>query len=215
MTPTLSIEIPAQENLLQKYKEESGKASTTRSIDEDLYWCRIPDNSWSRTILHDKAHWRVLTICRASDMSWVYFTKRWKSTDRKVGFEGTSKLHPCWKSQPVTCKVNMEWKLELNLWTKTILTRGSESLMDWTSWLQTWSTKSTTTKSRKHLKRRRKYLRWRRKHLLLQADQRPKQNRQDLPLLVHLEGLHLFLKEHALILDQELNSIKRTQWQNN
>ena len=35
----------------------------------------------------------------------------------------------------------MEWKLELNLWTKTILTRGSEFLMDWISWSQTWSTK--------------------------------------------------------------------------
>ena len=34
---------------------------------------------------------------------------------RKVGFEGTPKLGPCWKSQPVTCKENMEWKLELNL----------------------------------------------------------------------------------------------------
>ena len=40
---------------------------------------------------------------------------------RKVGFEGTPKLDPCWKSQPVTYKVNTEWKSELNLWTKTIL----------------------------------------------------------------------------------------------
>ena len=43
-----------------------------------MYWCRIPDNSWSRTVLHDKAHWRVLTIYRTSDLSWVHFTKRWK-----------------------------------------------------------------------------------------------------------------------------------------
>ena len=27
---------------------------------------------------------------------------------RKVGFEGTPKLGPCWKSQPLTCKVNMK-----------------------------------------------------------------------------------------------------------
>ena len=56
----------------------SGKASTTRSIDKSLYWCRIPENSWSRTILLDKTYWRVLTICKASDMSWVRFTKGWK-----------------------------------------------------------------------------------------------------------------------------------------
>ena len=48
---------------------------------------------------------------------------------RKVGFEGTPKLGPYWKSQPVTCKVNMEWKLEMILSTKTILTRGSAFLM--------------------------------------------------------------------------------------
>ena len=30
---------------------------------------------------------------------------------------------------PVTCKVNMEWKSEFNLQTKTILTRGSGFLM--------------------------------------------------------------------------------------
>ena len=34
---------------------------------------------------------------------------------RKVGFEGTPKLGPCWKSQPVTCKVKKEWKLVFNL----------------------------------------------------------------------------------------------------
>ena len=34
MTPGPSIEIPAQENLLQKHKRMSGKASTTRSIDK-------------------------------------------------------------------------------------------------------------------------------------------------------------------------------------
>ena len=50
-------------------------------------------------------------------------------------------------------------------------------------------------------------------YLLLQADQRLKQNQEDLPLVAHLQGLYLFLKEHGLILHQELNSIKRTQWQ--
>ena len=131
----------------------------------------------------------------------------------KVGFEWTPKLAPCWKSQPFICKVSMECKVELNLWTKSILTRRSEFLVDWTSWSQTWSTKSTTTTSRKLLKRRRNFLRWRRKYLLLQADQRLKQNREDLPLLVHLQELYLFVKEYGLILNQELNPITRTQLQ--
>ena len=37
------------------------------------------------------------------------------SEPQKVGFEGTPKMGPYWKSQPATYKVNMEWKLELNL----------------------------------------------------------------------------------------------------
>ena len=32
---------------------------------------------------------------------------------RKVGFEGTPKWRPCWKSQPATYKVNTNWKLEI------------------------------------------------------------------------------------------------------
>ena len=40
-----------------------------------------------------------------------------------------------------------------------------------------------------------------------------KQNQEHLPLLAHLQELYLFLKEFGLILNQELNSIKRTQWQ--
>ena len=35
--------------------------------------------------------------------------------NQKVGFEGALRLDPYWKSQPATYKVNMEWKLELNL----------------------------------------------------------------------------------------------------
>ena len=44
---------------IAKVQGTSGKASTTRSIDKDLYWCRIPENNWSRTIFHDKAQWRI------------------------------------------------------------------------------------------------------------------------------------------------------------
>ena len=35
---------------------------------------------------------------------------------------------------------------------------------------------------------------------------------KDLPLLAHLHELNLFVKEYGLILNQELNLIKRTQW---
>ena len=40
-----------------------------------------------------------------------------------------------------------------------------------------------------------------------------KQNQEDLPQHAHLQELYLFEKEDGLILNQELNLIKRTQWQ--
>ena len=191
----------------------SGKALTAKPFDQNLYWCRIPDHSWSRTVLHDNT---TLTSSYNMQSQWhvvsILYHEMTNQLTRKVGFEGTPKLGPYWKSQPATCKVNMEWKLELNLWTQTILTCGSESLMDSTSWSQAWSTKSTTTTSRKPLRRRRKQLRWKRTYSLLQADQRLKQNQEDLPLLAHLLELYLFVKEDGVILNQELNRISRTQW---
>ena len=50
-------------------------------------------------------------------------------------------------------------------------------------------------------------------YLLLQAEQRLKQNHEDLPLLAHLQELYLFVKVDGLILNQELNPILRTEWQ--
>ena len=52
--------------------------SIERSRDQDLYWCRILDSSWRRTVFHDQGHWRVLTIYRTSDMSWVHVATRRK-----------------------------------------------------------------------------------------------------------------------------------------
>ena len=48
-------------------------------------------------------------------------------------------------------------------------------------------------------------------HLLLRADQRQMQNHEDVPLHEHVQELYPFLKENGLILNQELNSMKRTQ----
>ena len=50
-------------------------------------------------------------------------------------------------------------------------------------------------------------------HVLLRADQRPKQNLKDVLLPAHLQELYLSVNEYGLLLNQELNPIKRTQWQ--
>ena len=47
---------------IAKVPRTSGLALTTKSCDENLNWCRIPGNSWSRTVLHDTGHWRYLLL---------------------------------------------------------------------------------------------------------------------------------------------------------
>ena len=72
-TNILLIDGPAHS--MAKIHRTSGKALTTRPRNQILYWCRIPENSWSRTVFHDERHWRTLTIHRISGLSWVHFVK--------------------------------------------------------------------------------------------------------------------------------------------
>ena len=127
MTPTSSIEIPAQENLLQKHK---GRVENLPQPDQLIKVCT--DAGFLKTVevwtvFHDKD---ILTSSYNLQSQWHVVSRLYhemtNQLTRKVGFKGTPKLDPCWKSQPVTYKVNTEWKSELNLWTNTILSRGSE-----------------------------------------------------------------------------------------
>ena len=136
----------------------------------------MPENSWIRTILHDKTHWRVLTICSASDMSWVYSTKRLKiNWPERLD----SREHQNWtrigshNQLPTrwTRSGNQNWICEQR---QVLLVGQNFSCLE-QNWSQTWSTTSATTTSRRPLQRRRKYLG-------LQADARQKQNREDLQL---------------------------------
>ena len=111
-------------------------------------------------------------------MSRVHFAKRWKIIwPERLDFEGTPKLDPFWKSQPVTWqgKHGVEIRIE------SVNKDNSHSwVMGWKSWSQTRSTVSPTTTSRRRLRRSR-----------MQADQRLKQNHEDLSLLAHLQELYL------------------------
>ena len=134
-TPTPSTDDPAQEELLQKYQERVEKLSQQNrvikfcidagfltAVDVGQYFMTKDTEEFSP---FTESQWLVAsTLCQ----------EKKNHLTRKVGFEGTPKLGPYWNSQPATYKVNMEWKLELNLWTKTIVTRGSELLMtEWVS----------------------------------------------------------------------------------
>ena len=106
-------------------------------------------DSWM-LLKSDSISWRmILQNSHNSQMQWPVVSTLCQETKKhlhqKVGPEGTPKLDPYWKMQLVACKVNMELRSELCLWTKTIFTRGSEFLMDWTSWSRIWTTTSRKT----------------------------------------------------------------------
>ena len=111
---------------------------------------------------------------------------------RRVGFKGTPKLDPYWMSTRSEIRIESVNKDNSHSWVR--IYHGVKKLV---TDLITRSTMTTTG----DLQRRRKYL-------LVQAAPRLKQNQEDLQLLARLRGLHLFLIEHGLILNQELNSIK-------
>ena len=95
-TPTPSTEVLAQEILFQKVRKNEWKGPHNKiEWTKDLYWCRILENSWSRTVLHDKRHWRVVTNYRTSDMSWVHFaTRRNNQLTRHVFIRVNTKIGP-------------------------------------------------------------------------------------------------------------------------
>ena len=73
---TYTFDRSSSTRFIARVQRTSGKVFTTKQCDWNLYWCRIPDYSWSRTVLHDKGHWRILTIHRFSGQSWVHSAKR-------------------------------------------------------------------------------------------------------------------------------------------
>ena len=94
---------------------------------------KLDNTSWRKTLqnFHNFMQWSVVD---------TLFQEKKKHHNQKDGSKGTPRLGPYWKLQLVACKINMEWKLELNLWTKTILTLGSEFLMDQISLWWIWTT---------------------------------------------------------------------------
>ena len=118
----------------------------------------VMQDSWLQ-LKSDSISWRkTLKNSHSSRIQWPVVSTPCQETkihlNQKVGSEGTPRLDPHWKLQPVACKVNMEWKSELCLWTKTILTHGPEFLMAWISWSQTWTKGPRRQRAGNHAVRR-------------------------------------------------------------
>ena len=114
MTPTSSVEILAQENLLQKHKE---RVERLPQPDQLIKVCS--DAGFLKTVVVGQYFMTEHTdefLQSTEPVACGEYTlpRDEKSSDPKeVGFKGTAKLDPYWKSQPVTYKVNMEWKIRI------------------------------------------------------------------------------------------------------
>ena len=83
-----------------------------------LSFVRMQD-SWQK-LTSDSTSWqKILKNSHNLQIQWPVVSTLCQEMkthlNQKVGFDGTLKLDPSWKSQLATYKVNMEWKLELNL----------------------------------------------------------------------------------------------------
>ena len=90
----------------------------------------------------DSISWRkALKNSHNSQIQWLVVNAPCQETkkllNRKVGFEGTPRLDPHWKLQPVAYKVKKEWK-SLN---KDSSHSWVRILMASTNWSQTWTTR--------------------------------------------------------------------------
>ena len=121
---------PAQEDLLQRYRERIEKLSqqdrVSKFCTDARFLTTVEVGQYFMT--RDTAEFSQFTdsvACREYTLP----RDEEEHPNQKVGSEGTPRLDTYWKLQPVAYKVNMEWKSELSQKTKTILTRGSEFLM--------------------------------------------------------------------------------------
>ena len=110
MKPRPSIEIPAQEISLQKYMERVERLPQPDRLIKICTDARFLETFEVGQYFMTKHTDEFLQFAEP-----VACQEMKNHLTRKVGFEGTPKLDPCWKSQPVTFKVSMEWKLQWNM----------------------------------------------------------------------------------------------------
>ena len=211
MTPRPSIEIPAQENLLQMYKE---RVERLPQPDRVIKICT--DAGFLTTVqvgqyfmAEDTEEFSQFTepvACREYTLP-----RNEKSSDPKGWVRGNTKIGPV--LEVTTSYLQGKYGVEIRI--ESINKDNSHSWVRISKWIE-WVGHGF---DRRRVRRQRagnlweKNLRWKPMYLLLRADQKLKQNREDLPLLTHIQELYLFVKEYGLILNRELDSIKRTQWQ--
>ena len=203
MTPTSSVKIPAQEHQLQKHKERVENLSQPDQLIKVCTDARFLKKVEIGQYFMTKHTDEFLQFAEPATYREYAFQRDDKSTDPKAWIQGNTKIGPV--LEVTTSYLQSKHVVEIRI--ESVNIDNSEFLMDWTSWSQTWSTKSTTTTSRETSTTKTEAF------VIASGSKAKKQHWADLQLLAHLQGLYLFSKEHGLILNQELRSIKLAQCQ--
>ena len=194
----------ARRRSIAKIPRTSWKAFTT------IVWLNfvLMQDSWQQ-LRSDSTSWqKTLKNSHNSQIQWLVVStlcqKMKHHLTQKVGFEGTLRLDPYWKSQPATYKVNLEWKIRIesinkdnsHLWVR--ISHGLNKLVtDLSNNKDDHNEQETSQMQFEDCALKKMYL-------LLRADQRIKQNHKDVFLPAHPQKLYPSGKELGPILNQKI-----------
>ena len=183
-----------------KSTKNQWKGVHNKKCDSILYWCRIFDNGWRRTVFHDKTNVELSQFTESVTCREYTLPRGEKSCDSKGWIRGNTKIGPVLE---ITAS-NFHGKFGVEIRMVFVYRFNSLSwvtiFMAWISWSRTSATtKRTTTTNRKPLRCSSKMLRWKRMYLLLRAELRINQNHKDVIMSAHPQELHPSGKESALV----------------
>ena len=214
-TPTPSTEVPAQEDLLQKYKERVERLSQQDRlikicIDAGFLTTVEVGQYFMTKDTEEFSQFTEPVTCREYTLP-----RDEKSSDPKGWIRGNTKIGPV--LQVPTSYLQGKYGVEIRI--ESVDNDNSHSWVRISHGLNKFVTdlidkeyddnEQETSESKTEL-----FALETNVYLLLEADQRQQQNHEDLPLLAHLQELCLSVKDFGLILSQELIRISLSQDQN-
>ena len=214
MTLTASTEFLAQEELLPKYKER-GKALTTKPV------TKICNDAGFLTTVEVGQFFMTKRTLKSShnlQSQWHVVSTLYQEIKnhltRKVGFDGTPKLGPCQKSQPVS---HLQGKYGVEIRIASVNKDNSHSWVRISHGLNKLVTDLIDKEydDNGQVTSETKTEAFALKMNVVATDQRLKQNHGDPPLLAHLQELYPTEKESGLMLSQKIIRQSLLQCQNN
>ena len=207
-TPTPSIAILAQENFLQKSTRNEWKDRLIKICTDAGFLKTVEVGQYFMTKHTDEfSQFTEPVTCREYTLP-----RDEKSTDPKGWVRGSTKIEPVLEVTSSYLQGEYGVEIRMNLWRKTILTRWSEFLMDWISWSQTWSTKEYEDNEQETSEPKTEVFALKTEVFAFASLSNAKAKLRR-PSTTCSSPRTVLIFRRILILNQELNPIRRTQWQ--